>query len=56
MQLWGYADERKWLPVVIGSGAAVVAAGGAVGIVIYKKKKKAKENMNPEISAPETNP
>ena len=23
---------------------------------IYKKKKKAKENVNPEISAPETNP
>ena len=40
MQLWGYADERKWLPIVIGTGIAVVAAGGAVGIVIYKKKKK----------------
>lgn len=55
-EAWGYTDERNWLPIVIGAGAAVVVAGGAVGIVIYKKKKKAKENVNPEISAPETNP
>ena len=49
-------DDTEWLPIVIGAGAAVVVAGGAVGIVIYKKKKKAKENVNPEISAPESNP
>ena len=55
-EAWGYTDERNWLPIVIGAGAAVVVAGGAVGIVIYKKKKKAKENVNPEISTPETNP
>ena len=51
MQLWGYTDERNWLPIVIGAGAAVVVAGGAVGIVIYKKKKKAKENVTPEVIA-----
>ena len=49
-------DDTEWLPIVIGAGVAVVVAGGVTGLLLYKKKKKAKENMNPEISAPESNP
>lgn len=54
-EAWGYTDERKWLPIVIGFGIAFVAAGGATWFLLHNKKKKAKENVSSEVSAQETN-